>query len=57
MGDAVPSGEVNQLDGMRAHLLLGRGRLRTVSRNVPVIRRYDAQRPGAGDDFGPSESS
>jgi len=23
----------------------------------PVIRRYDAQRPGAGDDFGPSGSS
>ena len=26
MGDAVPSSEVNQLDGVRAHLLLGRGR-------------------------------
>jgi len=40
-------------DRRRCAPYLGPGRLRAVSRNASVIRRYDAQRPGAGDDFGP----
>ena len=51
------SGHQTAPNGGDARHISVQGRLRTVSRNTPVIRKYDAQRPGADDNYRASGSS